>query len=291
MVPLGVPVSHGLLFNCSPAQLFSRDGVQWPSHMLTETRHLAYAKGRPRWYRRRAARRGILIALFFLTTIGSWRAWRGTPGRWARANYWFWICEHHTEPPDKIVYAYADEEAAAAVTRQGGTQSSSSSHPRQAYAACPPPLLHLEMAIWGGHWDNWDNQTANCFLHDRRAPDGSDCLLSIDTDYDRYAGSPPTEPVHGICVLTVRVLTRNAFPPRRPRAFFYNYELTTDFDKPSLRLYAGQPDPNDPGGVIIPYQLNGQPGKLEFRLPAGYNAFKVLSGPLQVRLRVEDDLM
>jgi len=255
--------------------------------MPTETRHLAYAKGQPRWHRRPAVRRAILITIFFLTIIGSWRGRRGTPGRWARANYWYWICEHHTDPPDKIVYAYADDEAAAAITRQGGTQSGEGVYPRQAYAPCPP-RLHLDLAVSGYCWDD---RHANCFVHHRRGPDGGDCLLTIDTDYDQYAGSDPTEPVHGICVLCVEVLTRNAFPSGFPETVFNNYELTTDFDKPSLRLYAGQPDPNDPGGVIIPYQLNGQPGKLEFRLPAGANAFKVLSGPLQVRLRVEDDLM
>jgi len=104
------------------------------------------------------------------------------------------------------------------------------------------------------------------FLHERTSPAGHIRLVCIsyapDTntfqpafieDYDYDASvvlpgtlfKPPTIPLH---LSAIDVLSGY---PRRP---------------PLVRVYAGQPDPNDPGHFTIRYQIWGQEDTLDGRL-------------------------
>jgi len=216
---------------------------------------LEYAS-RGAFYRRRWFRLGVVLFAIALATPIIW--YRQDAILAVRKWYWQRQCMNWTAPADQILFSDvpADAERLGALAGY---------HPaampvRLSIGYAPPPLLFRRrlssyLVMFGSSPEN------TVFLHARRAGGAAKPQLLIisvlpnsfdEVTYTRYAlytgieqFRPATTPVGTVYTL------HDLFVSRK-----------------SLRLYAGQPDPNDESAFSIGYELDGVKGTLKGRLNA-----------------------
>jgi hypothetical protein len=236
--------------------------------MIAPPPSLTYARARPPWYRRLAFRRGLLVGLLIAASLGVAFAWRGAPGQWARANYWYWVCAHHTDPPNKIVYAYNDPEAQATILADGGVRSIYL--PAEAFipSHSMARLLQVHRLF-----------QSTCFLHERRGIGKARKLVAIDIDR-RWPGD---------ILLTPSIYSRST-GARPSDEFFSGYDCMFSNSGGPVCIYAGQPDPTDPARFTIRYCSNGQPGVIEGFLRADDQVdLQIISGPATIHYQLNGE--
>jgi hypothetical protein len=221
---------------------------------------------RVRWYRRRSVRRAFITAFALALILGSWRgsiAWHGEPGQWARFRYWYWVCARHAEAPARIVYAHNDPAARAAMLRDTGVQLGSGTNNPDVFLAAPQLRKFLEASSIGPM-----PPLSTCFLHERQSKKGECKLISIEQgpegDVDNF----------WVSVFSPRFDQRG-----QGTGMAYGTIVHPGGD---LRVYAGQPDPNDPAHFTIRYTSNGEAGTIDGRLDADGNVSLTSIGPMKI---------
>jgi len=248
--------------------------------MPTNTALLDYATTWPRWYRRTAVRRCLLIFLLAATLGGSWCAWKSTPGEWVRFAYWEHRCERYSAPPDKLVYASDDNVAAAKILGAGGIRSPD--NPWDVFARCPE-WMNLQQPSGGFP----SEIGCTCFLHGRTTPNGTKRLVVAKVS--RVARQALENAGHGVSAFGVWALVVGVLAPSRGSALPLDSGWSGSLlaiggtQKPTLSLFAGQPDPSDSTHFAIGYIADGQPGTINVRLRDDDSAVTtVRDGPLVV---------
>jgi hypothetical protein len=240
---------------------------------------LEYAVASPRW-KRHIGRSILLATLLAMIVIG----WRWGPYLWGRSKllYFQRQCMNFTAPPDKVVYE--EEPTAAAVllqdkrygiyllnhTLRNGGQSgfvkAASFIPPcwqsfEAIALKSRPLAKRAMSRRGT-----GGTAATIFLHERTSPAGHRRLISVSYFPETAEFQPAFIPGfdYDTQVLSPANWTQSVGETFRGYAFdvMSGYPL----HPPLIRVYAGQPDPNDPAHFTIRYQMWGQEDLLDGRL-------------------------
>jgi hypothetical protein len=236
---------------------------------------LEYAPAPLRWRKRV---RFILLMLFL---IGSaFCAWRWGPYAWHQSKllYWQRRCINFSQSPDIAVY---EEDPAAAATLL--KDSSYSPYPlnrvkdpndqsHRVTAAVFIPLCWNKLSALNVNPPPFPANSiagspeAIIFLHERTSPAGHHRLVGVNYgpeattfqpaflegyNYYTFAGTPAT-------------WTKPITFARR----FFVIDIISGFPihPPLVRIYAGQPDPNDSSHFTIRYQIWGQEDVLDGRL-------------------------
>src|SRR5687767_2223717 len=151
-------------------------------------------------------------------------------------------CMSYTRPPAQVVYE-PDRVRGAALWVVGGE-----------YVKRPPGgVLHQPpVAAKAGIGDSF-------FLHSRQRPDGEARLVNVTLMYTAGAGNFAAVEL-GADVYTSMTLTR----PRTAHTSRATFPPGPAAELP--RLYAGQPDPNDPSHFTIKYEFTDRSGVIHGRL-------------------------
>jgi hypothetical protein len=247
--------------------------------MKTETSiPLHYAKAPSPWPRRV---RRILLGL--LLAAAGWACWRFGRYAWnqARVLYWQRQCMNFALPRGTVVYE--EEPTAAARLLKSAEYSSyplrrspgpSPATPVQAASLVPSCWRSLTASaklpttsfLFVGRLSG-KGAPAIIFLHQRISPGGHRRLICVsyapDTDtfqpafirsydYDTYTATPAT-------------WTR---PMGVPPMYGDGFDVKSGYPRhaPLVRVYAGQPDADDPAHFTVRYQMWGQEDVLDGRL-------------------------
>jgi hypothetical protein len=92
------------------------------------------------------------------------------------------------------------------------------------------------------------------YLHRSRDSSGAERLIVVELSYRQH---------YQLGFDCWDLLTANPVRAMGLGANDYTFPMPFDAADKPLRLYAGQPDPNDPSRFTIRYDLDGQPGTIE----------------------------
>jgi hypothetical protein len=224
----------------------------------------------------RRNRRWIYRAIFASLLLGlSLVAWKRGPTWWRRAEilYWQHQCLQFSLSPDTVVYEEDPTEAAALLA------GNPKYHPyplqrRSSSQAAPSPATAAALDV-----SDWNKLTAVLprpnsrlinpgviFLHERISPAGHRRLVCV-----RYGPQGDTFAAQFVqdfnCdTFTVTPGTWSQPPIYTPRGWDFDIESGWPRKPPLVRIFAGQPDPNDPAHFTIRYRIWGQEDVLDGRL-------------------------
>lgn len=241
---------------------------------------------------------GLLAGLL----AGSWAAWqrfgvpwqrererlRAVAGEQARVEALKREWMTYREPPDRVVYA---ERAGLPPGRLAGESIGPQAHlpaPRRAWPFAPAEALVPSVGPPLGRLARADREVV-LFLHDRRTPAGHDrAVLLVAYPGDDGAGATPEPPWGRVIWFWYAMVDLAAWsgkptlPPPPPKPGMGGPPLGPDpphpatrgygvwrfpphwerFQRP-IRLFAGQPDADDPTHFTIGYEYDGQAGTID----------------------------
>ena len=206
----------------------------------TAARQLAYEQKRASLRRRRIATLVAVIVLLSAVTPFAVRYARMAGERW-RVNRLYRDCAAHVAPATTVVW----EEDAEQVKRLRDYEIVGSHHGNAAYVV-PAKWRELNAAI-GQQIQTW----GTLFLHERATPQSKRKLL-VGVDIAGWSRGGPV-------VLFARVRTiAPAAPMRLPTEANVDHPsvMLATAESP-LRLFAGQPDPNDASHFTIEFVVGG----------------------------------
>jgi hypothetical protein len=245
------------------------------------------------------SRRWIYRAIFACLLLGlSVAGWKWGPGWWWRAEilYWQHGCLQFSLPPDAVVY---EEDPTGAAALMAGNakyhpypfkrRSSQQAAPSSATAAAlgvsawdkltaalpgfysapimqgPPGYVHFTPTSLPGSPPPIISP-AVIFLHERISPAGHRRLVCIS--YGSQGDTFTAQFVHGLnCeTFTVAPGTWSQAPALIPNGWEYDILTEWPHKPPVVRIFAGQPDPNDPAHFTIRYRMWGQEDVVDGRL-------------------------
>jgi hypothetical protein len=244
-------------------------------------------------------RRSIYRVIFASLLLGlSLVAWKWGPTWWRRAEilYWQHQCLQFSLSPDTVVYEEGPTEAAALLA------GNPNYHPyplqrRSSMQAAPSPATAAALDV-----SDWNKLTtllpgfysrpiklgppgyvlrvptvlpgsssplikpAVIFLHERISPAGHRRLVCV-----RYGPHGDTFSAQFVQALncdtfTVTPGTWSRPPIYTPLGWEFDVETVWPRKPPLVRIFAGQPDPNDPAHFTIRYRIWGQEDVLDGRL-------------------------
>lgn len=179
-------------------------------------------------------------------------------------------CMAYTAPPEQIVFTEHPTEAWQFLTG-GGDDYHRVTVSGPGFSDWEPPDVPPSRAqryggpltdLLGGWWLG-----AVAFLHARRAPDGDEQVVAVIVTLKKQR----PEDEHRVAEFEGFTVEPARWPnPRRhePRSGGPPLELPLAASD-RLRVLAGQPDPRDPSGFTIYYEINGRPGRIGGRLSSG----------------------
>jgi hypothetical protein len=228
---------------------------------------LDYAAPLP-WRRRKVVRRSLAGGLVVLSAI----VW--APGFWNRVQVLWWQrqCLAYVAPADQVVY---DDGPAVPQLLSGGGMISP-----KLLVPSPAPVAARPAKCWDRLYQLIQPGASHgsggvLYLHRGQTPSGAERLVVVALEYrisnvlafecwELSLASPITEIGH--------------------RSNTYHLPVTFDASDKPLRLYAGQPAPNDPSRFTIRYDLDGQRGTIEGWVSEGGSvSLEVKDGPAKVR--------
>jgi hypothetical protein len=239
--------------------------------MTTTPPQLDYGLAPPR--RRKRLIRAALAAAGLVVAYAVWQwgalAWNQLP-----ILYWQRQCLRYTASPDQVVY----EEDAAEVPRllgegyvrykltRGGTPDPT---PATTFAAAAPfpkcwsrltALVPPKTALPG------NGSGAILFLHERVAPRGNRRLICVRYFAETYSFTTQFIDGYNIEQNVVTPATWTSLPATTARAM--SIDVISGFPRhpPRVRVYAGQPDPDNSARFTIRYQMWGKEDVLDGRL-------------------------
>jgi hypothetical protein len=234
---------------------------------------LNYAPAPPRW--RRPVWRFALVAMVFAIGFFGWR-WGAYSWHQVQLLYWQHRCMTFTAPPDMVVYEEEPTAAAvllnrpdyfsSALRRQSGNNGPTS--PSNAAAFTPLCWNRLQVLNTGPKTGGSANSPggATIFLHERISPAGHHRLVYVNFftltimftpnfvesfDCESKALIPATFTTLLIPTSESDGLSEGIGDPNK---------------SPLVRVYAGQPDPNNPAHFTVRYQMWGQEDVLDGNL-------------------------
>jgi hypothetical protein len=241
--------------------------------MSGEKNILDYAKGPPRW------RKWIWHAVFSLAILliaaSVWRFWEPA-SFYCRAYYWKRACLTYQLPPTEVVWE-TDPQAVDLLLKSKPQEYlekwlfrwNPEFHPEITHLAVRREDIVFTMeALWTGpSVAGSDVPNIDIFLHERtsRGIGGGKSRLVEVRFYLQY-----DDPRTFQDLLTIRRVSEMGPTTSRPRNvaafsrfsphFSYRPRVIEDprDPPPNLRIYAGQPDPNDPSHFTFDYEQWGQ---------------------------------
>jgi hypothetical protein len=244
-------------------------------------------------------RRWIYRAIFASLLLGlSLAIWKWGPAWWRRAEilYWQHECLQFSLPPDTVVY---QEDPAGAAALLAGNPNY---HPYPFQRRSGPQAAPTRATAAAFEVSDWNKLTAVLpgfysppimqgppgyvlftpttlpgspaplikpaviFLHERISPGGNRRLVCVS--YGSQGDTFTAQFVHGLnCdTFTVAPGTWSQPPVYSPKG--WEYDILVDWPRkpPLVRIFAGQPDPNDPAHFTIRYRIWGQEDVLDGRL-------------------------
>jgi hypothetical protein len=230
--------------------------------------NLDYAPASPK--RRKWLRRGIVLAIILACTGAAWR-WGPAAWRQGRIRYWQHECIAYTAGPD--VVAYEDDPVAAAKLLASKKDYVAETvyyfrHVNEApdRITCavlqPECIQHFETMTGLGPLFNgvdWNrSRLAVAFLHELSTPTGHRYLVSIRIDPRQ---SPYEVPSLSFTTTTIPLAPTNG--PIRGQSGGTVLGQQASRDRRPIRVYMGQPDPDDRSHFTIRYQLGDLEGVLD----------------------------
>jgi hypothetical protein len=225
-------------------------------------------------------------------------AWKWGPTWWRRAEilYWQHECLQFSSSPDTVVYEEDPTEAAALLAGNPKyhpyplkRRASSQAAPSLATAAAQGvPGWNKLTAVLPGFYSPPITlgppgralsvptvlprsyspliKPAVIFLHERISPAGHRRLVRVT--YGSQADTFSAQFIHGLnCdTFTVTPGTWSQPPIYTPQGWMFDVETVWPRKAPLVRIFAGQPDPNDPAHFTIRYRMWGQEDVLDGRL-------------------------
>jgi hypothetical protein len=219
------------------------------------------------------SRRWIYRAIFACLLMGlSVAGWKWGPGWWRRAEilYWQHECLQFSLPPDTVVY---EEGPAGAAALLAGNPNY---HPypiqrRSSQHAAPSSATAAALGV-----SDWDNlgialprpkiNPAVIFLHERISAAGHRRLVCVRYWPEGDSFSAQFVQALNCDTFTVTPGTWSQPPVLIPKGWRYDVETWWPRKPPLVRIFAGQPDPNDPAHFTIRYQIWSQEDVLDGRL-------------------------
>ena len=231
---------------------------------------LNYGSAPPGW--RKIVRRLSLALAFVTMAVCVWQ-WGPNAWRQARLLYWQRQCMTFSAPADMVVY----EEEPGAVARllhvpaytpyvpPSFSQSASTAQAAAFEPSCwttlnsvLPPLMRAYVRGYG--------IGAFIFLHERISPGGHRRLVCLNYAPDRTNLSPSFVNGFNYWSWAFSPATWTTTLTGKDRVYGYDIMTSTPLHPPLVRIFAGQPDPNDPSHFTIRYQMWGQEDVLDGRL-------------------------
>jgi hypothetical protein len=237
---------------------------------------LNYAPAPPRW--RRPVWRFALLMMVLAVGFCGWR-WRAYAWDQAQVLYWQHRCMTFTAPPDMVVYE--EEPTAAAVllnrpdyfSRRLRRPSGTNGSPATSIAASFTPLcwnrLQTLNPIPMTHVLDKSIGQPTAFLHERISPAGHHRLVCVNYTPMSASFPPMMAQFEGFefyaTALTPATFTTFSTPASTS---YYSRCAPSAYPNksPRVRVYAGQPDPNNPAHFTIRYQMLGQDDVLDGNL-------------------------
>ena len=230
---------------------------------------LEYGPRPPIYRRRRVWRWAIFILLILGVGVGYYERYQ-LLAEWSTFSFgWLqWRLLHHSISPQTVVYD-DDPTRAAALLKDSN------------YVELPAHAASLKPQLWdeykarlGSRAWLWAVQDpgALVFLQERHSPAGQSALVCVT-----FGERPDThEMVFQLLVFKNYGLT-TPFKDSGGLNYYQNefiaidgglfYRPTPDGPKHALRIFAAQPDPNDPTKFYFDYDIDGKPGpRAEFKL-------------------------
>jgi hypothetical protein len=225
--------------------------------------------------RRRWLRRAVLVVL--IAALG-YSAWRWGPEAWRRASLLHRQrqCLNYTAAPDMVVY---EEEPAAAAKLLARSQGDYAAYPLQRGKGLPATARAVDAAAHLPHcWSQYQPQAATVmmqfgraygaivFLHERASPSGHRRLVSVRYFPDNDTFTPSFVPGHTCELIAITPATLTKPAKVAPRMYIIDVISTWPRVPANVRMFAGQPDPDDPSRFTIRYQMWGKEDILDGRL-------------------------
>jgi hypothetical protein len=222
-------------------------------------------------------RRWIYRATFVSLLLGlSLVAWKRGPTWWRRAEilYWQHQCLQFSPVADTVVY---EEDPTAAAALLAGNPKY---HPyplqrrtSSQAAASPATAAALDVSDWNKLTTVLSRlyspliKPGVIFLHERISPAGHRRLVCVR--YRPQGNTFSAQFIQGLNCDTFTVIPGTwSQPPiyRLQWTFAWDVETVWPRKPPLVRIFAGQPDPNDPAHFTIRYRMWGQEDVLDGRL-------------------------
>jgi len=241
---------------------------------------LNYATAPPRW--KKVIRR-ILLVLLLVPACLAGRRWGPYVWHQSKVLYRQYRCMNLKMPADAVVYE-EEPDAAAQLLRSSDyvpyalhrTQFVNDVEtpltPVQAAAfepecwnklATPTSPIGLDFFVWGFG----SRSTATIFLHERTSSGGHRRLVCVSYAPERYRTFQPAFFPGMNYYASVALPATWSQPITVARCKYWGGSMRSGWPPPPLvRVYAGQPDPNDPAHFTIRYQMWGQEDVLDGRL-------------------------
>jgi hypothetical protein len=247
----------------------------------------------------RRSRRWVYRVIFASLVLAlAFVGWKFSPTGWRRAEilYWQHECLQFSLSPDTVVYE-EDPTGAAALLAGNPTYHPYPLRRRTGPKAAPIPATAAARGVSG--WDKLTAvlpgfysppiltgppgyvifsptalpgssppliQPAVIFLHERISPAGNRRLVCVT--HGSQGDTFSAQFVHGLNCDTFTVIPGTWSQPPIYRPLGWAYDVLVDWPRkpPLMRIFAGQPDPNDPAHFTIRYRIWGQDDVLDGRL-------------------------
>jgi hypothetical protein len=229
-----------------------------------------YAPAQPR--RRRWLRRIILGIAAVILGCSAWR-WGPQAGQqldmlWSQRH-----CLYYSAPADQVVYEEDPAAATGLLARSGYFQyvlkrGLPPTAAPTATAAAHVPECWSDFQVHGNPLMMQAGRAygAILFLHERTCPSGNRRLVCVRYFPEAETFTPSFIPGYN-CELIV--ITPGTFRnPPKPALRMYVIDVLSGWPRtpPNVRMFAGQPDPNDASHFTIRYQMWGKEDILDGRL-------------------------
>ena len=212
---------------------------------MTPVRRLGYGRARPR--RRRWWAWGLLVAALVLAAAG----YRYRQPLWAKATFLAFErrCLTYARPAEFAVFSELPEDVRDFPARE--PQPAAGRY--QVFPARREYVAHVYFTpdVWAQHpLCRWEPGPA--LLHARRTPGGKSRLVGVDLSPmgEFLALYPRVIVPAGLTTTSRGILNR-----------FDLFMVRSPDDR--VRVFAGQPDPNDASHFTIAYEVNGTPGVID----------------------------
>jgi hypothetical protein len=221
-------------------------------------------------------RRWIYRVIFASLLLGlALVAWKWGPTWWRRAEvlYWQHQCLQFSLSPDTVVYEEDPTEAAALLAGNPEYHP----YPLQRRSSMQAAVSPATAAAFGV--SEWNKLTlvlsrsysplinpAVIFLHERISPAGHRRLVCVR--YGPQGDTFSAQFVQSLNCDTFTVIPGTWSQPPIYTPQGWEFDVLTGWPRkpPLVRIFAGQPDPNDPAHFTIRYRIWGQEDVLDGRL-------------------------